>query len=135
LLLNLPKIGIPDAELFGRVRTLHLLRVSPRGNRGFRPTLANGFIASLRVVGPIAGNLTHRPRNLRQQPRQDLTIMHVARGNLHGYNLFRLLVNSQMEFAPDPSVTTAMLVDMPLPCPVNSKTGGINDNVTGPATW
>ena len=58
--------------------------------------------------------------------------MHVARGKLNGHNLFRLLVNSQMEFAPDTSLTTSMLADVPLPCPVNSKAGRINNNVTGP---
>ncbi len=61
--------------------------------------------------------------------------MHVARGNLNGHNLFRVLVNSQMKFAPATSSTTPMLVNVPLPCPVNPKTGGINDNVTRPAIW
>ncbi len=59
--------------------------------------------------------------------------MHVARGNLNGHNLFRLLIDSQMKFAPDTSSTAPMLVDVPLPCPVNPETGGINDNVTGQA--
>ena len=59
--------------------------------------------------------------------------MHVARSNLNGHNLFRLLVNPEMKFAPDTSSTAPMLVDVPLPCSVDSKTGGINDNVTGPA--
>ena len=59
--------------------------------------------------------------------------MHVARGNLHGHNLFRLLVNSQVKFAPATSSIPAMLLDVPLPCSVDSKTSGINDNVTGPA--
>ncbi len=57
--------------------------------------------------------------------------MNVARGNLNGHNLFRVLVNSQMKFAPATSSTTPMLVDVPLPCSVNPKTSGINDNVTG----
>ena len=61
--------------------------------------------------------------------------MHVARGNLNSHNLFRLLIDSQMKFAPDPSSTASMLVDVPLPCSVDPKPGGINDNVTGPAIW
>jgi hypothetical protein len=61
--------------------------------------------------------------------------MHVARGNLNGHNLFRLLVDSQMKFAPDTTSTAPMLVDVPLPGSVDPKTSGINDNVTGPAMW
>jgi hypothetical protein len=57
--------------------------------------------------------------------------MHVTCRNLNGHNLFRVLIDSQMKFAPDTSSTTPMLVDVPLPCPVNPETGGINDNVTG----
>ncbi len=57
--------------------------------------------------------------------------MHVARGTLHGHTLFRLLVDSQMEFAPDPSVIPPRLVNVPLPCSVDPKTGGITDKVTG----
>jgi hypothetical protein len=113
--------------------TPHSLRVSSRGNRGFRPTLANGCIAGLRVVSPIPGDLTDLPGNLRQQPRKNLAIMYVARGNLHGHNLFRVLVDSQMEFAPNTSFSPPMLVDVPLPGSVDSKTSGINDNMTGPA--
>jgi hypothetical protein len=41
LLLNLTKIGIPDSQRILSVITPHLLRVSPRGNRRFRTTLAN----------------------------------------------------------------------------------------------
>jgi len=59
--------------------------------------------------------------------------MHVARGHLDGHTLFRLLVDSQMEFAPDPSVIPPRLVNLPLPCSVDPNTGGITDNVTGPA--
>jgi len=61
--------------------------------------------------------------------------MQVARGNLNGHNFFRLLVNFHMEFAPDTSLPALMLVDVPLPCPVKSKTGGINNNMTRPAMW
>ncbi len=123
MLLNLTKIGIPDGQRILGVLTPHRLRVSPRGNRGFRPALANEFIAGLRVVGPIPGDLTDLTRNLRQQPRKDLAIVNVARGNLDGQNLFRLLVDAQMEFAPDLSSTTPMLLDVPLPCSVDPKPG------------
>ena len=61
--------------------------------------------------------------------------MNVACGNLNGHNLFRVLVDSQMKFPPDPALTASMLVDVPLPCSVAPKTGGINDNVTWPAIW
>ncbi len=61
--------------------------------------------------------------------------MNVACGHLNSHNLFRLLVDSQMEFAPDTSLIAPMLVDVPLPCSLDPKTGGINDNVTGPAIW
>jgi hypothetical protein len=127
------KIGIPDDQHILGVITLHPPRVSSRGNRGFRPTLANGCITGLRVVGPIPGDLTDRTGNLRQQPRKNLAIMYVARGNLHGHNLFRVLVDSQMEFAPAPSANPAMLVNVPLPGSVDSKASGINDNMTGTA--
>ncbi len=133
LLLNLTKIGIPDGELLSGVIAPHSLRVSPRGNRGCRPALANGFIENLGVVGPIARDLTDRTGNLRQQPRKHPAIMNVACGNLHSHNPFRVLANSQMKFAPDPSSPAPMLVDVPLPCAVDPKTGGINDNVTRPA--
>ena len=126
------KIGIPDGQHILGVITPHPLRVSSRGNRGFRPTLANGCIAGLRVVGPIPGDLTDLPGNLRQQRRQHPAIMNVARGHLNGHNLFRVLVDSQMEFAPDTPLIAPMLVDLPLSCSVDPKTGGINDNVTGP---
>jgi len=71
------------------VITPHSLRVAPRGNRGFCPAFAKGFIAGFGVVGPIAGDLTHLAGNLRQQPREDLTIMRVDRGNLHGHYLYQ----------------------------------------------
>ena len=58
--------------------------------------------------------------------------MNVARGNLHGHNLFRLLVNPEMQFAPGPPPATSMLLDMPFPWSVDPKTGHINDNVTRP---
>ena len=61
--------------------------------------------------------------------------MHVTCRNLNGHNLFRVLIDSQMKFAPDTSSTAPMLVDVPLPGSVNPKPGGINDNVTGPAIW
>jgi hypothetical protein len=61
--------------------------------------------------------------------------MHMARGHLHGHNLFRVLVNSHMQFAPAPSANPAMLVDVPLPGSVDPKPGGINDNVTRLALW
>ncbi len=61
--------------------------------------------------------------------------MHVARGHLDGHNLFRVLIDSQMKFAPAPSSTAPMLVDVPRPGSVDPKTGGINDKVTGPAIW
>ncbi len=131
MLLNLTKMGIPDGELLQGVITPQSLRVTPRGNRGFRPALANGFIAGFGVVGPIAGDLTDLTGNLSQQPRKDLAIMNVARGNLNGHNLFRLLVDSQMEFVPATSLIPPRLVDVPLPWSVDPKPGGINDNVTG----
>ncbi len=59
--------------------------------------------------------------------------MNVACGNLNSYNFFRVFIESQMKFAPDPSSTASMLVDVPLPCSVDPKTGGSNDNVTRPA--
>jgi hypothetical protein len=129
------KIGIPEGKLFGRVRTLHPLRDTPRGNCGFRSALANGFIAGLGVVGLIPGNLIHLTGNLHQQRRKHQAIMNVACGNLNSHNLFRVFIESQMKFAPDPSSTASMLVDGPLPCSVDPKTCGINDNVTGPVIW
>ncbi len=61
ILLNLTKMGISDGKLLKRVSTLPLFRVSPRGNRGFSPALAHGFIAGLEIVGPIAGDLIYLP--------------------------------------------------------------------------
>ncbi len=89
-------MGIPDGMLLKGVSTPPLLRVSPRGNRGFRPALAHGFIAGLGIVGPIAGDLIYLPGNLCQHPRKDLAIVNRARGNLNGHNLFLGLVNPEM---------------------------------------
>ena len=50
LLLNLTKIGVSDGKRLSGVITPPSLRVSPRGNRGCRPALANGFIENLGVV-------------------------------------------------------------------------------------
>ncbi len=61
--------------------------------------------------------------------------MNVACRNFNGHNLFRVLIDSQMQFAPGPPLATSMLLNMPFPCSVDPKTGGINDNVTGPAIW
>jgi len=58
--------------------------------------------------------------------------MNVARGNLHGHNLFRVLINPEMQFAPGPPPATSMLLDVPLPCSEDTKPGRINDNVTRP---
>ncbi len=135
LLLNVTKSRIADGQRIRGVLTPQSLRVAPRGNRRCRPALANAFITSPGVVGSIPRDLTNFPRILPQQPWKDPAIMLGAPGHLHRHNFFRRLVTSQMECAPDPSVTASMLVDVPLPCPVNSKTGGIHDNMTGPATW
>ncbi len=129
------KIGIPDGQHILGIITPHSLRVSPRWNRRFPPALANGFIAGFGVVGPIAGDLTDLPGNLRQQPRKHPAIMNVARGNLNSHNLFRVLIDAQMQFAPGPPPAPSMLLDVPLPGSLDPKTGGINDNVTGPAIW
>jgi hypothetical protein len=59
--------------------------------------------------------------------------MNVACGYLYSHKLIRLLIDSQMNFAPGPPPATAMLLDMPFPCSVDTKPGGINDNMTGPA--
>jgi len=131
LLLNLTKIGIPDGERLRGITPLSL-RVSPRGNRGCRSALANGFIAGLGVVGPISEDLTHLTGNLHQQRRKHQAVMNVACGTLNSYNFFRVFIDSQMKCAPDPSSTASMLMDVPLPCSVDTKTGGINDNVTRP---
>lgn len=56
--------------------------------------------------------------------------MNVARGNLNGHNLFYVFIDSQIEVAPKRSLTASMLLDVPLPCSVNSKASGINDMVT-----
>ena len=59
--------------------------------------------------------------------------MHVARGNLNGHNLFRLLIHAQVKFAQPALLISLMLLDLPLPSSVAPKTTGINDNVTGTA--
>ena len=51
--------------------------------------------------------------------------MTVACGNLNSHNLFSVFIDSQMKFAPDPSSTASMLVDVPLPCSVDPKTCGV----------
>jgi hypothetical protein len=81
-MLNLTKMGIPDGGLFKGVITRPSFRVTSSGYRGFRLMLANGFVASLRVVGPIVEDLTYLPGNLRQQRRNHLAVMHDASGNL-----------------------------------------------------
>ena len=59
--------------------------------------------------------------------------MHLARGDLYSHNLFRALVDSQMEFAPTTALIPARLLDVPFPCFIDPKTSDINDNMTGPA--
>jgi len=115
----------------GRYRTSFASRW-PRGNRRCRSALAHGFIAGLGVVGPIAGDLPDLTGNLRQQRREHPAIMNVACGTLNSHHLFRLLVNSSMKFAPKTPSAAPMLVDVPLPCSINPKTGGINDHVMQP---
>jgi hypothetical protein len=135
LLVNLTQSSIADGQRIRGVLTPQSLRLSPGGNRGFRPALANGFIAGLGVLAPIAGNLTDVSGNLRQQPRKDLAIVNLARSKLNRHNLFRLLIDSQMEFAPDSPPASSMLLAVPLTCSINPKTGGINHDVTRPAYW
>jgi hypothetical protein len=59
--------------------------------------------------------------------------MNMACGYFNAHNLFRVFIDSQVEFAPTTPLAPAIFLTVPLPGAVDPKTCGINDNVTRPA--
>jgi hypothetical protein len=78
--------------------------------------LGDGIVASARVIGPVGGDagglLTGR--DLAEQIRRYGRVADVARDDLDRADLQRLLVDPEMDLAPDAAFGTAMLARVPL---------------------
>src|SRR4029450_5409957 len=97
---NLLEDSVAGSTPPGRVRGVGQFSRAPRHKDRRGPTLKHGFIARPCVVSPIARHLIDRIGNLLQQPGQGLAIMHPTPGELYRNDLFRTLINSQVQLAP-----------------------------------
>ena len=118
-----------------------------RGTKvGVAPRLEHGFITRARVVGPITRDLGDRIGNLFQQSGQRLAVVHPTPGELHRDDLFRALINPQVQLAPRAPAAHPMFLYTPFPRAVDFQPGRINDDmawapprskaiVTGSTPW
>ena len=73
------------------------------------------LIAGPRVISPVARDLNDATRNLIiEQGRQQTTVVDPARCDLHRHNLFRPLIDTQVQLTPGSAPTMSMLSDVPL---------------------
>jgi hypothetical protein len=81
-------------------------------------TINDGIVAFARVVGAIGSHTINLliARDLVQQMRQHRCIPGVAAGDLDGSDFQRLLVDTDVDLAPDASAWAAMLAGVPLAC-------------------
>ena len=103
---------------------------SRRDGRG-GTALEDRLVAPARIVGPIASHLPNRTVHLIQVAREVATVVHAALRHVHGHDLFRRLVHTEVELAP-PSASAppyAMLTHMPFARAVDLQPGRINDHM------
>jgi hypothetical protein len=80
------------------------------------PAFGDGVVALARVVGPVGGDACDLliGRDLAEQLRQHGRIAYVAAGDLDRPDLQRLLIDPDVDLAPDAALGTAMLARVPL---------------------
>jgi hypothetical protein len=80
------------------------------------PAFGDGVVALSRVVGPVGGDACDLliGRDLAEQLRRHGRVAYVAAGDLDGPDLQCLLVDPEMDLAPDAALGTAMLAGVPL---------------------
>ena len=93
------------------------------------------LITDPRVIGPVARDLNDATRNLIQQGRQQTTVVDPARCNLHRHNLFRPLIDTQVQLTPGSAPTMSMLSDVPFTRAVHSQDRRIHNHVPRPTAW
>ena len=94
------------------------------------------LITGPRVIGPVARDLNDATRNLIQQGRrQQTTVVDPARCNLHRHNLFRPLIDTQVQLTPGSAPTMSMLSDVPFTRAVHSQARRIHNHVPRPTAW
>src|SRR5262249_39797622 len=105
------------------------LGCAPRHEGGRGPALEHRFVAPSRVVGAIARDLPDRIGNLVEQRGQRLAVVNAAPSEVHRDNLFRGLINPQVELAPRAPAADTMLPHVPFFRAVDSQSGRINHDM------
>ena len=90
-------MGIPHCPPGRRVHTFTQPCTASRRDGGDSLPLEYRLITGPRVIGPVARDLNDATRNLIQQGRQQTTVVDPARCNLHRHNLFRPLIDTQVQ--------------------------------------
>ena len=125
-------MGIPHCPPGRRVHTFTQPCTASRSNGGDSLPLEYRLITGPRVIGPVARDLNDATRNLIQQGRQQTTVVDPARCNLHRHNLFRPLIDTQVQLTPGSVPTMSMLSDVPFTRAVHSQARRIHNHVPRP---
>src|SRR5262249_4538121 len=100
---------------------------APRYEGGCGSPLEHDLVARSRVVGSITRYLGDRIGNLREQRGQRPAVVDATLGNLDCDNLFRGLINPQVELAPCAPTTQAILSHAPFAGAVDPQSRRVND--------
>ena len=128
-------MGIPHCPPGRRVHTFTQPCTASRRDGGDSLPLEYRLITGPRVIGPVARDLNDATRNLIQQGRQQTTVVDPARCNLHRHNLFRPLIDTQVQLTPGSAPTMSMLSDVPFTRAVHSQARRIHNHVPRPTAW
>ena len=128
-------MGIPHCPPGRRVHTFTQPCTASRRDGGDSLPLEYRLITGPRVIGPVARDLNDATRNLIQQGRQQTTVVDPARCNLHRHNLFRPLIDTQVQLTSGSAPTMSMLSDVPFTRAVHSQARRIHNHVPRPTAW
>ena len=80
-----------------------------------RPTASDGVVAFTGIIGTVCGDATDRlaRRDLVEQIGRHRRITDVAPGDLDSANLKRLLIDPEVDLAPDAPFRASMLAGVP----------------------
>jgi len=110
------------------------LGVLARWDDSVGTTIGDRVGALARVVGAICRHATNLLilRNLAEKVRQHRRVADMASGDLDGSDLQRLLVDPEVDLAPDPPFGAAMLAYVPLAFALDLDAGAVDQQVQRP---